>query len=69
MNGRNVRGQTPLIIAAANNPDPEVIVVLLGSSANAVSSDAGGRTAIDHPRNHPKLAGTEAFGLLEAASL
>ena len=58
----------PLIIAAANNPDSEVIVVLLGSGANAMSSDAGGRTAIDHARNHPKLPGTEAFGLLETVS-
>ncbi|MDG1360087.1 MAG: ankyrin repeat domain-containing protein [Phycisphaerales bacterium] len=68
VNGRDHDGRNPLMIAAVNNPDPEVIVALLKAGAIATYSDAGGRTALDHAEDNPKLVDTEAIRMIRAAA-
>lgn len=68
LNGRSSTGSTPLIIAAAYNTNPEVILLPLKVGADAKAKDNVGQTVIDYAQGNEKLKGTDAYRQLEKAS-
>ena len=70
VNAKTFENQSVLMAAAANsyNPNPDVIVILLNAGANAKLKNNSGMRAIDYARENPKLKGTQALKMLEAAS-
>ena len=68
VNARNKSGLTPLMYAAGNNPDPEVLNILLGAGADPKAKDEYERMAIDYAKNNEKLVNTDAFWKLNDAS-
>ena len=65
VNAKNDTGTTPLMIAAGNNPNPEVLKALLEAGADAKAKNNEGKTAFDYARMNEKLKDTEALRLLE----
>jgi ankyrin repeat protein len=63
---RNMAG--PLIWAAINNQNPEVITLLLKAGADAKVKDSQGMTAFFYAQLNKKLTGTDALKQLEEAS-
>ena len=69
VNARDAAGMnTPLMDAAENNPNPEVIILLLKAGADAKAKDKHGKTAFDYANDNQKLKGTAALKQLEEAS-
>ena len=58
---------TPLMVAAENQGDPEIISALLKSGARANAKSNQGKTALTYAKGNKKLKGTKAIGELEAA--
>ena len=65
VNAKNKDEVTPLMPAARNNSNPEVLTVLLDAGANAKAKDNEGKTALDYARENEKLKDTGALKLLE----
>jgi len=65
---RTDEGMTPLMDAAMNNHNPEVITTLLKAGADAKAKDSAGKTAFDYAQNNEKLKGTDAYRKLQEAS-
>ena len=53
--------QTPLMRAAGNNSNPEVIEVLLNADANAKAKDKEGKTALDYAKDNKKIYKTKVY--------
>ena len=60
-------GATALMLAA-HNQNPDVIITLLKSGADANVRDNSGKTALDNARGKKQLKGTDALKQLEEAS-
>ena len=54
-----------MTVAAYNNPNPEVLTVLLEAGADAKAKSNEGKTALDYARENEALKGTQALKLLE----
>jgi hypothetical protein len=67
VNARDKDGSTPLIRAAQNNTNPEVITTLLKAGADAKAKNSSGKTAFDCAKNNAKLKGTDAYWKLNEA--
>ena|GEM_PF-1677335 len=61
-------GETPLMIAARSNRDPEVISVLLQNGADASIKDNEGMSAVDYASVNARIRNTDAYQQLIAAS-
>ena len=68
VNARNVFGHTALMVAAMYCEAPDIATALLRAGADAKVKDAKARTALDYAQENWRLAGTEAYRLLEEAS-
>jgi ankyrin repeat protein len=68
VNAQDRFGATPLMWAAWNNPNPEVISTLLNMNADARVHDKDGRTAYDWAQNNSTLNGAAALQQLRAAT-
>jgi ankyrin repeat protein len=64
---RDVEGRTALMWAAAENPNPQVVVALLAAGADAGAKDIGGQTALDLARGNEALFETPAYWQLNDA--
>ncbi|MCL1876223.1 MAG: ankyrin repeat domain-containing protein, partial [Synergistaceae bacterium] len=60
-------GWTALMMAAAQNKNPEIISILLKNGADAQAKDKDGKSAIDYARKNDKLKNTDAVRELEEA--
>ena len=60
-------GLTPLMYAAKNNPNPEVITVPLKAGADGKAKSNEGKTAFDYAQDNEKLKGTDAYWKLTEA--
>jgi ankyrin repeat protein len=60
---------SPLMCAARDNPNPEVVSVLLRAGADGLSRSAEGKTALEYAAWNSNLAGTPQYRELERASL
>jgi len=60
--------ETPLILAARHNPNPEVITTLLRAGADGKAKSNEGKTAFDYAQYNEKLKGTDALRQLQEAS-
>ena len=58
---------TPLHWAAAQNPTPTVVALLLDRGADATAQDAAGETPVDLAAENLALTGTAAYRRLQAA--
>ena len=67
---RDLMGRTPLMRAAAANPNPEVILNLLTAGGNAKAKDKAGKTAADYAKSNYglRLSGADAYRQLQEAS-
>ena len=54
-----------MTVAAYNNSNPEVLMVLLEAGADAKAKNNAGKTALDYARENERLKGTWALKLLE----
>ena len=68
INARDTHGNTPLMWAARDTYNPEVITVLLKAGADAKAKNKAGETAFDKAKYNENLKGTEALRMLEEAS-
>jgi len=72
VNARSDNGLTALMLSVMYHSSyynsTEEIILLLESGADAAARNSEGRRAIDYARNNPRLANTDAFRRLEAAS-
>jgi ankyrin repeat protein len=55
------------MLAACNNPNPEVIIALLESGEDAKARDKDGKSAFDWAQHNEKLKGTAAYQKLNEA--
>jgi ankyrin repeat protein len=55
VNARNSKGETPLMLAAGNNSNPEVIAVLMNAGADANAKNNQGSMAMDYLRRNERL--------------
>jgi hypothetical protein len=67
-NAGNESGDTPLLLAAAYNSDPDVLTVLLDAGADATAVDAGGQTPFEIVMRAGDQMGSEIFWRLFNAS-
>jgi len=65
VNAKDNDGRTPLMIAAYNNPNPEMITILLNAGADPKAKDNSGKMAIDYAKENKSLENTEALRILE----
>lgn len=68
VNAQTKEGYTPLMYAAASNPNPDVIFLLLNSGANVSMKNNAGATAFTYAQNNVYLNGTDAYRKLERIS-
>lgn len=60
----NVRvfgGETALMLAAAGNPSPGVVLALLDSGVDVPAEDSAGKTAWDLIQENKNLEGSETY--------
>ena len=60
-------GQSPLMIAAQSNENPEVFTVLLNAGADGSLKDITEKTAFDYAKDNPYLKGTRQYWELNDA--
>ncbi|MDD5698452.1 MAG: ankyrin repeat domain-containing protein [Victivallaceae bacterium] len=60
-------GETPLMLAAGENRNPEIIKLLLKFGGNAKIKDKEGMTALDHARKNENLKDPDVIKALEKA--
>ena len=58
---RNEDGSTPLMFAAMENSNPEVLQVLLDAGADATAKNGMGKTAWDLIQDNEALKGSKAY--------
>ena len=68
-NAGNESGDTPLLLAAAYNSDPDVLTVLLDAGADATAVDAGGQTPFEIVMRAGDQMGSDIFWRLFDASM
>ncbi len=68
INSQSDGGMTPLMWAAMQNSDPEVIAELLRAGADPYMLNDEKKMAFDYAKENPSLVGSQAYKLLEAAS-
>ena len=67
LNERDNLGMTPLMWAAMNNTNPEVITALLKAGAKKKKKSLEGKTAFDYAKDNPNIKDTAAYWALNNA--
>ena len=62
-------GETPLISAAKNNPNPDILRILLENDADVAFESPKGCNALYHAEKNEKMKGTDAYNLLRERTL
>jgi ankyrin repeat protein len=68
VNARDEFNVTPLMLAASNNTDPVVLIILLNAGADPKVRNADGKTAFDYVQGNPMLWDTDAYQILQNAA-
>lgn len=68
VNSLNKGGQSPLMVAARNTQNPEVIMTLMKAGADAKAKNRHGKTAFDDAQKNASLKDTDAYRQLQEAS-
>ena len=68
VNAQHKGGQSPLMVAAKYNQNPEVIITLLKAGADVKAKNRHGKTAFDYAQKNASLKDTDAYRQLQEAS-